>query len=179
MTGTAPQADFHRPPTPVLVSFIDGHKARFGVAPICRVLSEHGCTIAPSTYYGAKARGASARRLRDDGLKVEIARVHGANYGVYGPRKVWLQLNREGIGVARCTVERLMGALGLRGIRRGKRWTTTIADPAAVRPADLVKRRFNPPGPNRLWVADFERHEALSNRVGVGDLHRWAVAAAR
>jgi putative transposase len=81
------------------------------------------------------------------GLKVEIARVHGENYGVYGPRKVWLQLNREGIQVARCTVERLMNVLGLRGIRRGKQWKTTIADPTAERPVDLVKRRFNPPAP--------------------------------
>jgi putative transposase len=137
------------------VKFIDAHKGRFGVAPICRVLCEHGCKIAPSTYYDAKGRPASKRALRDEDLKVEIARVHGENYGVYGPRKVWLQLNREGIEVARCTVERLMNVLGLQGIRRGKRWKTTVADPAATRPADLVKRRFNPPRPNALWVADF------------------------
>jgi putative transposase len=137
------------------VKFIEAHKGRFGVAPICRVLSEHGCTIAPSTYYDAKSRPPSKRALRDDELKIEIARVHAENYGVYGPRKVWLQLNREGIDVARCTVERLMNVLGLQGIRRGKRWKTTIADPAAVRPLDLVGRRFNPPAPNALWVADF------------------------
>jgi putative transposase len=137
------------------VKFIDGHKGRFGVAPICRVLSEHGIKIAPSTYYDAKSRPASRRTLRDEDLKIEIARVHGENYGVYGPRKVWLQLNREGIEVARCTVERLMNILGLQGIRRGKRWKTTVPDPAAERPADLVKRRFNPPHPNALWVADF------------------------
>jgi putative transposase len=137
------------------VRFIDGHKGRFGVAPICRVLSEHGIKIAPSTYYDAKSRPVSRRTLRDADLTIEIARVHGENYGVYGPRKVWLQLNREGIEVARCTVERLMNILGLQGIRRGKRWKTTVRDPAAERPADLVKRRFNPPHPNALWVADF------------------------
>jgi putative transposase len=137
------------------VRFIDGHKGRFGVAPICRVLGEHGCTIAPSTYYDAKARPASKRARRDDDLKVEIARVHGENYGVYGPRKVWLQLNREGVEVARCTVERLMNVLGLQGIRRGKQWKTTVADPDAQRPPDLVQRRFNPLRPNALWVADF------------------------
>ena len=137
------------------MKFIDGHKGRFGVAPICRVLTEHGVSIAPSSYYDAKARPPSQRSLRDAELKVAIARVHGENYGVYGPRKVWLALNREGITVARCTVERLMNALGLRGMRRGKRWATTIPDPAANRPVDLVKRRFNPAGPNTLWVADF------------------------
>ena len=141
------------------MKFIDGHKGRFGVAPICRVLSdyyrEHGFTIAPSTYYDAKSRPTSKRELRDGDLKMEVARVHGENYGVYGPRKVWLQLNREGIEVARCTVERLMGSLGLRGIRRGKQWKTTTADPTADRPPDLVNRRFNPLHPNALWVADF------------------------
>jgi putative transposase len=137
------------------VTFIDAHKGRFGVAPICRVLTEYGCPIAPSTYYDAKARPACKRARRDEELKVEIARVHGENYGVYGPRKVWLQLNREDIDVARCTVERLMKDLGLQGIRRGKTWKTTAADPAAARPADLVGRRFNPARPNALWVADF------------------------
>jgi putative transposase len=137
------------------VRFIDAHKGRFGVAPICRVLSEHGLKIAPSTYYDAKSRPPSKRALRDEELKLEIARVHAENYGVYGPRKVWLAFNREGIEVARCTVERLMKDLGLQGIRRGKRWRTTTPDPAASRPADLVQRRFNPVRPNALWVADF------------------------
>jgi putative transposase len=137
------------------VKFIDTHRGRFGVAPICRVLCEHGLKIAPSTYYDATGRPPSRRAVRDDELKVHIARVHADNYGVYGPRKVWLQLNREGIEVARCTVERLMKDLGLHGIRRGKKWKTTIADPAAARPADLVQRRFNPTRPDALWVADF------------------------
>jgi putative transposase len=105
------------------VRFIDGHKGRLGVAPICRVLSEHRIKIAPSTYYDAKSRPVCKRTLRDDDLKIEIARVHGENYGVYGPRKVWLQLNREGIEVARCTVERLMNVLGLQGIRTTRRPT--------------------------------------------------------
>jgi putative transposase len=110
--------------------------------------------IAPSTYYDQVNREPSRRQVRDEDLKTEIARVHAANYGVYGARKVWLALNREGIAVARCTVERLMAELGLSGATRGKTRKTTIADLAAVRPADLVQRRFGPPAPNRLWVAD-------------------------
>jgi putative transposase len=137
------------------VRFIAGHRARFGVEPICRVLSEHGCPIAPSTYYGAARRPPSARAVRDEQLKAAIARIHQANYGVYGARKVWLALNRQSTAVARCTVERLMRELGLAGARRGKTRRTTVADPAAARPADLVKRRFSPPAPDRLWVADF------------------------
>jgi putative transposase len=119
------------------------------------VLSQHGCAIAPSTYYDARGRGPSARAARDEQLKAAITRVHEGNYGVYGARKVWLALNREGIPVARCTVERLMAGLGLAGGRRGKRRRTTVPDPAAARPADLVGRKFSPPAPDRLWVADF------------------------
>ncbi len=128
---------------------------RWGVEPICRVLSEHGCPIAPSTYYDARSRTPSARDMRDEALKVEIARVHAENFGVYGARKVWLVLNREGVAVARCTVERLMGELGLVGARRGRRVRTTVPDAAAARPQDLVERNFDPPAPNRTWVADF------------------------
>ena len=135
--------------------FTAGHKARFGVEPICRVLTEHGCPIAPSTYYDAASRAPSARARRDEQLKTTITRVHQDNYGVYGARKVWLALNREGIAVARCTVERLMRELGLAGARRGKRRQTTIPDPAAARPADLVERKFTRSAPDRLWVADF------------------------
>jgi putative transposase len=137
------------------VKFISGHKARFGVEPICRVLTEHGCPIAPAAYYDAARRPPSARAQRDEQLKAAITRIHQDNYGVYGARKVWLALNREGIPVARCTVERLMRELGLAGARRGKQRRTTIADPAAARPADLVQRRFSPPAPDRLWVAGF------------------------
>jgi putative transposase len=137
------------------VRFISEHKARFGVEPICRVLSGHGCKIAPSTYYDAAARGRSARAVREEQLKAEIRRVYADNYGVYGARKVWLELNREGIAVARCTVERLMRDLGLHGARRGRRVRTTRPDSAAARPADLVRRQFTAAGPDRLWVADF------------------------
>jgi putative transposase len=110
----------------------DAGGLRWGVEPICRVLTEHGCPIAPSTYYDALTRKPCARQLRDEALKVEIARVHEQNYGVYGARKVWLALNREGIAVARCTVERLMAELGLTGARRGRRVRTTVADAAAA-----------------------------------------------
>ena len=136
------------------MSFISEHKDLFGVEPICRVLSQHGCQVAPSTYYDAVRRAPSARAVRDQRLRTEISRVHAANYGVYGARKIWLQLNREGIPVARCTVERLMQELGLAGVRRGKRVRTTVPG-AAARPADLVRRQFSPPSPDRLWVADF------------------------
>src|SRR5262245_43187113 len=133
-----------------MVSFIDMHRERWGGEPICRVLQ-----FAPSTYYAATTRPPSARELRDEGLRAAIRRVWGENFGVYGADKVWAQLKREGVRVARCTVERLMRALGLRGVVRGKaRVRTTLADEAAARPADLVKRRFAAPAPNRLWVAD-------------------------
>ncbi len=135
--------------------FISEYKSRFGVEPICRVLTEHGCKIAPSTYYDAIGRPASARAERERQLKAHIARVYSDNYGVYGARKVWLALNREGIAVARCTVERLMRELGLHGARRGKRVRTTRANAAAARAADLVRRQFSPARPDRLWVADF------------------------
>jgi putative transposase len=144
------------------VRFISKHKdrrgesgLRWGVESICRVLTEHGMKIAPSTYYDATCRLPSGRQLADEELKAQIVRIWKANYEVYGARKVWLTLNREGILVARCTVERLMKTLGLVGARRGKKRRTTIADPAAARPADLVQRRFNPTRPNAVWVADF------------------------
>jgi putative transposase len=146
---------------------VDGPGLRWGVESICAVLSGHGCPIAPSTYYEAVTRPASRRALRDERLRAEIRRVHAANYGVYGARKVWLALNREGTPVARCTVERLMRELGLAGVRRGRRWRTTIADPAAARPADLVQRRFNPDRPDRLWVADFTYCPSWSGMVYV------------
>ena len=147
--------------------FISEHKGVFGVEPICRVLSEHGCPIAPSTYYDTVRRPRPARAVRDEQLKAAIGRVHAANFGVYGARKVWLALNREGTVVARCTVERLMRELGLAGARRGSQRRTTVADPAAVRPADLVKRRFSPPAPDRLWVADFTYVPTWSGMVYV------------
>jgi putative transposase len=140
----------------VVISFIDEHKARFGVEPICTELSKHGCGIAPSTYYAAKTRPASARRLADDALLVEIRRVHfEVGRGLYGVRKVWHQLRREGLEVARCTVERLMRQEGLQGARRGKTFRTTRPDSGATRPPDLVQRRFRASRPNELWVVDF------------------------
>jgi putative transposase len=144
------------------VKFIDEHKdhrvgdgLRWGVESICTVLSEHGAAIAPSTYYDARARTPSAQDRRDEQLKEQIARVHRDNYSVYGARKVWLELNRKAIPVARCTVERLMTELCLRGARRGRKVRTTKPDPAVTRPPDRVNRNFAPRAPNQLWVADF------------------------
>jgi putative transposase len=132
-----------------MIAYIDANRDRFGVEPICRVLP-----IAPSTYYDARRRPASARALRDTELKAEIGRLHAEHFGVYGARKVWRQLQREGIAVARCTVERLMGELHLEGVRRGKARRTTTPDQGATRPADLVERDFSATRPNQLWVAD-------------------------
>jgi putative transposase len=132
-----------------MIAYIDANRDRFGVEPICQVLP-----IAPSTYYAASRRPASARAVRDTKLKGEIARVHAEQFGVYGAGKVWRQLHREGIVVARCTVERLMGELGLQGVRRGKTRRTTTPDATAPRPADLVERDFSATRPNQLWVAD-------------------------
>jgi putative transposase len=138
------------------VKFIDERRQEFGgVEPICRVLSQHGVSIAPSTYYAAKARPPSARAVRDGYLREQIRRVHQANYSVYGVRKVWTQLHREGHRVARCTVGRLMRADGLAGAVRGKTIRTTVADDRHERAGDLVNRDFTAPGPNRTWVADF------------------------
>ena len=132
-----------------MIAFIDTSRKSFGVEPICGVLQ-----FAPRTYYAAKARPLSARALRDAVLKPEIARVHEDNFGVYGVDKVWAQLNREGVRVARCTVARLMRDLGLRGVVRGKPKFTTVAGDEADRPRDLVDRNFTASAPNRLWVAD-------------------------
>ena len=119
------------------------------------MLSEHGCKIAPNTYWVAKKRPPSARSIRDGELKIEILRVWGDNLEVYGADKVWTQLNREGFRVARCTVERLMRELGLSGARRGRAYkVTTRFDERQHRPADLVDRHFRADEPNRLWVAD-------------------------
>ncbi len=144
----------------MVTAFIDDHHDRFGVEPICQVLTEHGVKIAPSTYYAARARPPSARAVRDERVLVEIRRVHTASGGRYGARKVYHQLRREdvqveGAAVARCTVEPLMAAHGLRGCSRGATVRTTRPDITAARPADLVKREFTAAAPNRLWVVDF------------------------
>ena len=137
-----------------MVGFIDDHKAEYGVEPVCEVLP-----IAPSTYYDYKVKqrnpdSRSARAKRDDELCVEVQRVWDENLRVYGVRKVWRQLNRESIPVARCTVERLMKRLGLEGVVRGRRCRTTFCDPEAEWPLDLVGRDFTATQPNQLWVAD-------------------------
>jgi putative transposase len=136
------------------VTFVDDHKTRFGVEPICRVLRAAGLPIAPSSYYAAKKRLPSLRAVTDERVKEQIRRVHTENFGVYGARKVWHALRREGVEVARCTVERLMHDLGLRGAVRGATVRTTLPDGAAGRPADLVERDFRADHPDRLWVAD-------------------------
>ena len=131
------------------MKFIADHRERWGVEPICRVLQ-----FAPATYYAATSRPASARDLRDWELKPQIRRIWEENFRVYGADKVWAQLRREGLVVARCTVERLMRDLGLRGVVRGRTPRTTVSAEGADRPADLVQRHFVATAPNRLWVAD-------------------------
>lgn len=138
-----------------MITFIDDHRETYGVEPICKVLP-----IAPSTYHAHVAKRAdpeklSARAKRDMVLKPEIARVFRENFEVYGIRKVWRQLQRESVNVARCTVERLMRSMGLQGVIRGKSVRTTISDKAVPCPLDHVNRQFNAPQPNMLWVSDF------------------------
>ena len=131
------------------MKFINTFRDRWGVEPICDTLQ-----VAPSTYYAALSRPASARQVRDRELKVEIARAHKENFDVYGTEKVWKQLRREGVEVGRDRVGRLMAELELVGAVRGKTWRTTIPSAVASRPADLVERDFSATAPNRLWVAD-------------------------
>ena len=137
-----------------MVSFVDEHRDEYGVEPICEMLP-----IAPSTFYEEMARRANLdlrplRAKRDDELRPEIRRIWEENRRAYGAYKVWRQSHREGRPVARCTVERLMRDLGISGVRRGRRFKTTIPDDAADRPADLVNRQFVADRPNQLWVAD-------------------------
>jgi putative transposase len=139
-----------------VIRFIDEHQdqrsgqLRWGIEPIATLLG-----IAPSTYHAAKTRESSPRALRDAALRPEVLRVWDQNLAVYGADKIWDQLNKDGITVARCTVERLMRELGLQGCCRGRIWVrTTEGDERLDRPADLVERRFRAPAPNRLWVAD-------------------------
>jgi len=132
-----------------MTRYIDEHRARFGVEPICQALA-----IAPSSYYAARSRPPSARTVRDDALKPEISRIHAGNLGVYGARKVWRTLRREGTEIGRDRVARLMRGLDLTGATRNRRVRTTFPTSFAVRPADLVERVFAAPAPDRLWVAD-------------------------
>jgi putative transposase len=131
------------------------------------VLTGHGVPIAPSTYYAAKSRPPSARAVRDEQLRGEITRVWKENREVYGADKVWLELNRQGIPVARCTTERLMRGLGLHGVRRGRTVRTTMAGKDGHRAGDLLNRDFTAPAPNRRWVADFTYVAAWSGIVYV------------
>ena len=138
-----------------MIAFIDEHRSVYEVEPICRVLP-----IAPSTYHAHAARRADPERLslrakRDEVLKSEILRVFEENFRVYGVRKLWRQLGREGHSVARCTVARLMKAMGLQGAVRGKPVRTTVSDKAVPCPLDRVNRQFRAPQPNVLWVSDF------------------------
>jgi putative transposase len=138
-----------------MIAFIDDHREAYGVEPICKVLP-----IAPSTYHEHATKRAdpaklSARAKRDVSLKVAVQRVFAENFEVYGVRKVWRQLRREGFDIARCTVERLMRNMDLRGVIRGKPVKTTVSDKAAPCPLDHVKRQFRAPRPNVLWVSDF------------------------
>ena len=143
-----------RPQTQMMFSYIDNHRDRFGVEPVCKQLP-----IAPSTYYDHKARQRdpeerSERARREERLMPEIQRVWAENFRLYGTRKVWLQLKRDGVDVARCTVARLMKTLGIEGIRRGRRRVTTIPGKDVDRPRDAVNRDFTVARPNELWVAD-------------------------
>ncbi|WP_370467545.1 IS3 family transposase [Geminicoccus harenae] len=144
-----------RPSVQAMIAFVDDHRTTYGVEPICRVLP-----IAPSTYYAHVAQRcdparSSLRTQRDNLLKAEIRRVHAEHFGVYGVRKVWHQLRREGTAVARCTVARLMRQLGLRGVVRGKETRTTLSDKGAPCPTDKVNRHFRASRPNLLWLSDF------------------------
>ncbi|HET9103241.1 MAG TPA: IS3 family transposase [Solirubrobacteraceae bacterium] len=150
--------------------FIDEHKdrrvdggLRWGVEPICEVLTAHHLEIAPATYYAAKSRAPSARAVRDAELKPVIERVHTDNYGVYGVRKMHAALRRDGVEIGRDRTGRLMGELGLAGVRRGKVTRTTIRDDAAARPVDLVQRNFRACRPDQLWVCDLTY---IRTRVG-------------
>ncbi len=132
-----------------MIRYIDEHRRSFGVEPICRTLQ-----VAPSSYYAAKIRPSSARAIGDQALAVDIARIHRQHFGVYGARKAWRALRREGIAVGRDRVARLMRTLGLAGVTRMKRIRTTRPALVSQRPADLVERVFAAAAPNRLWVAD-------------------------
>jgi putative transposase len=145
-----------------MTRYIDEHQEEFGVEPICRVLQ-----FAPATYYAAVSRPPSARRVRDEELKPEALRVWQENRRVYGADKLWTQLRREGVKVARCTVERLMRELGIAGTVRGKVVRTTFGDETAARPADLVDRQFQAAAPNRLWVADLTYVRTFSGWIYV------------
>jgi putative transposase len=136
------------------VAFVDSQQAEHGVQPVLQALQSTPAQIAPSTYYAAKTRPASARTVRDQELTATITQIHQENYGVYGARKIWHELHRTGVPAPRCTVERLMCAAGIRGLLRYKSPRTTRPAAETDRPRDLVKRNFTAEQPNQLWVAD-------------------------
>jgi putative transposase len=142
--------------------YIDAYRDRFGVEPICRALQ-----VAPSTYYAARRRPPSARAVSDAVLSPKLERIWRDNYQVYGIRKLWRQLQRQGEAVGRDRVARLMRTLGITGVVRGTKRRTTVADPAAVRAPDLVNRRFTATRPNQLWVSDFTYVASWSGTVYV------------
>ena len=151
-----------RPAVPLICRFIDEHKERFGVVPVCRALTVHGIKIAPRTYWARRASGPSKRELWDTTVTEILAGIYEPDENgrrppesLYGTVKMWAHLRRQGIPVAKCTIERLKRAHGWRGVTRGRRVRTTIADPAAARAPDLVRRQFKAPRPGQLHVADF------------------------
>jgi putative transposase len=145
-----------------MTRYIDAHRDRFGVEPICRALQ-----VAPSSYYAAKRRQPCARALSDAALAPKVLKVFNDNYQVYGARKLWRQLHRQGEAVGRDRVARLMRALGIAGAVRGKPRVTTIPDQAAARAPDLVNRQFTATRPNQLWVSDFTYVATWSGTVYV------------
>jgi putative transposase len=156
----------------VIVDYIDQHRDRFGVEPICRELQ-----VAPSTYYAAKSRPPSARAVRDAVMIPILVALWAANYRVYGAHKLWKAARRAGHDIGRDQVARLMRTAGIEGVRRLRRVRTTRPDDSAARHPDLVQRNFTATTPNQLWVTDIERHEALSNPAVVKGHRRVPVAA--
>jgi hypothetical protein len=153
--------------------FIDQYRGDYGVEPICQALG-----VSASAYYQRRTGQRSERAVEDERLLALIRRTHEENFFAYGYRKMWKTLLRAGETVSRCRVQRLMAQNGICGAkRRGKPWRTTISDPQAPKRPDLVNRDFTASAPDRLWVGDFERHEAPSNRVVMKGHHRWPVAA--
>lgn len=151
-----------RPATPLICAFIDVHKERFGVAPICRALAAHGIQIAPRTYWAQLSAGPSRRALWDAAITEILAGIYERGpdgwrppESLYGSVKMWAYLQRQGIPAAKCTVERIMRANQWRGATRARTIRTTVTDPAASRAPDLVRRQFTAARPDQLWVADF------------------------
>jgi putative transposase len=154
-----------RPPTEVVVDYLDEHKGRFGIKPVCAVVKDAGVQIAPSSYYAAKTRPPSAWSVSDAATTTLIEQVHADNFGVYGARKVHAELHRQGHRVARCTVARLMRTAGLRGVSRAKGPRTTVPSSGPDTRPDLVDRTFTATGPDQLWVADITHCRTFSGWV--------------